>query len=101
MKRLFAALWMATAFSVATLGQDAPLRLTTKTKQTQLITQLETRLPPLMKEADVPGLSIALIRDGKLVWHRGFGVKNARTNEPVSPWWSSRVATTEPAPPAP
>jgi CubicO group peptidase (beta-lactamase class C family) len=37
-----------------------------------------------MKEGDVPGLSIALIRDGRVAWHRGFGVKNADTKEPVS-----------------
>jgi CubicO group peptidase (beta-lactamase class C family) len=37
-----------------------------------------------MKDGDVPGLSIALLRDGELVWHRGFGVKNTKTNEPVS-----------------
>lgn len=83
MRRLFLVLWIVTAFRVATFAQDAP-RLTTKTKQTQLITLLEKRLPPLMKEADVPGLSIALVRDGKLVWHRGFGVKNARMNESVN-----------------
>lgn len=31
----------------------------------------------------MPGLSIALVRDGKIVWHRGFGVKRAGTKEPV------------------
>lgn len=36
-----------------------------------------------MREGDVPGLSLALIRDGRVVWHRGFGVKNAATKEPV------------------
>jgi CubicO group peptidase (beta-lactamase class C family) len=38
-----------------------------------------------MKEGDVPGLSIALIRKGTLVWHAGLGVKNTKTNEPLSP----------------
>lgn len=36
-----------------------------------------------MQEALVPGVSIALIRNGKVAWHRGFGVKNAKTQEPV------------------
>jgi len=31
----------------------------------------------------MPGVSIALIRDGKLAWQRGFGVKDTGTNEPV------------------
>jgi CubicO group peptidase (beta-lactamase class C family) len=52
-------------------------------KQAELIARLEERLPQLMKDGGVPGLSVALVRDGELVWHRGFGVKNAKTNEPV------------------
>jgi len=35
------------------------------------------RLPQLMEWANVPGLSIAIIRDGKLVLARGFGVREA------------------------
>lgn len=61
-----------------------PAPLQAKTKQAQLIANLEQRIPQLMKDAEVPGLAIALIRDGKLVWQRSFGVKNAKTNEPVT-----------------
>src|SRR5262245_8351419 len=39
----------------------------------QLIARLEQRIPALMKEGDVPGLSVGLIRHGDVVWHRGFG----------------------------
>lgn len=46
--------------------------------------RLEKSLPALMKAADIPGLSIALIREGKVVWNRGFGVKNSLTKEPVT-----------------
>ncbi len=60
----------------------APLR--TKAKKEQVIARLEQTVPQLMKDADVQGLSIALLRDGELVWHRGFGVKNAKTKEPVT-----------------
>jgi CubicO group peptidase (beta-lactamase class C family) len=31
-----------------------------------------------------PGLSVAVIKDSKVVHHRGFGVKNASTKEPVA-----------------
>ena len=41
-------------------------------------------LPELMKRGDVPGLSIAIIRDAKLAWNRGFGVKNSSTKEVVT-----------------
>jgi CubicO group peptidase (beta-lactamase class C family) len=49
----------------------------------QLIARLEKLIPQLMKEGDVPGLSIALIRDAKVSWHKEFGVKNAETKEPL------------------
>lgn len=45
---------------------------------------LETDIPELMKKADIPGMSVALIRQGKLVWTKNFGVKNAETKEPVT-----------------
>jgi len=59
-----------------------PARAQTQTER--IARRLEQRIPPLLREAGVPGLSIALLRDGELVWHRGFGVKNARTGEPVT-----------------
>ncbi len=52
--------------------------------QTKLISRLENEIPKLMEKALIPGMSIAVIQDGKLVWNRGFGVKNANTGEPVS-----------------
>src|SRR6187551_1105629 len=49
-----------------------------------VVERLEKDIPQLMKDADIPGLSAALIRNGKLVWHKNFGVTNAETNEPVT-----------------
>lgn len=46
--------------------------------------RLESLILQLMNEGDVPGLSIALIRDGKLSWHKAFGVKNAETKEALA-----------------
>ena len=48
-----------------------------------LIADLERLIPKLMEEAIVPGLSIALIRDAKLLWRRGFGVKDGTLKVPV------------------
>lgn len=48
-----------------------------------LVADLEKQIPKLMEEAMVPGLSIAVIKDGKLLWRRGFGVKDSGSNEPV------------------
>ncbi len=42
----------------------------------RVIAQLDASIPELMAKARIPGLSIALIEDGKLVWKKGYGVKN-------------------------
>ena len=34
----------------------------------------------LMRKGDIPGLSIAVIRDGKILWEGEFGQKNAISN---------------------
>jgi CubicO group peptidase (beta-lactamase class C family) len=36
-----------------------------------------------MQKAGIPGLQIALIREGRVLWHRGFGIKNTQTGETV------------------
>jgi CubicO group peptidase (beta-lactamase class C family) len=44
---------------------------------------LEKQIPSLMAAADIPGLSIAIIRDARVAWAKGFGVANAETKQPV------------------
>ena len=48
-----------------------------------LIADLEKQIPQLMEKAKVPGLSIAIIKDAKLFWRRGFGVKDNASKELV------------------
>jgi CubicO group peptidase (beta-lactamase class C family) len=50
----------------------------------ELIARLENAIPRLMKDGDVPGLSIAVIRNSEILWQRAFGVKNVETKEPVN-----------------
>jgi CubicO group peptidase (beta-lactamase class C family) len=47
------------------------------------IAKLERDLPSMMTDAKVPGLSAAIIRDGRLQWRRAFGVKDNATKAPV------------------
>lgn len=61
--------------------QATPLR--TRAGKEELIAQLERSIPQLMKDGEVPGLAIALIRDSKVLWQHGFGVKSVETREPV------------------
>lgn len=60
----------------------APLK--SSVKKNVLAARLESVIPQLMSEGNVPGLSVLLIRDGKVFWQRAFGVKNADTKEPVT-----------------
>lgn len=53
---------------------QAPLQ--TKTKKEELIARLEQTIPVLMKEGEVPGLAIAVLQKGELLWQHGFGVKS-------------------------
>src|SRR5579863_6114749 len=50
----------------------------------EAINKLETDIPVLLQKSDVPGLAIALIRDGRVVWSKGFGVSNTVTKKPVT-----------------
>ena len=45
---------------------------------------LEKKVLELMDKGMIPGLSLAVIREGKLFWYHGFGVKSIKTGQPVS-----------------
>lgn len=45
---------------------------------------LEKLIPKLMADAKVPGLSLAIVRNGKLTWCKGFGVKGNLSKELVN-----------------
>ena len=49
----------------------------------QLIGLLEARIPELMETEHVPGLSMVLIRDGRIAWKGVFGVRAAGKPEKV------------------
>ncbi|MCA1616296.1 MAG: beta-lactamase family protein, partial [Acidobacteria bacterium] len=46
--------------------------------------RLDALIPRLMREGEVPGLSVAVARGGRVAWRRAYGVKNAETKEPVA-----------------
>lgn len=47
------------------------------------LAELEKRIPEVMAEFKVPGLSMAVIKDAKVVWNKTFGVKDAESKVPV------------------
>ena len=84
MLALIAGATLARQVPLAPQAKQASTPLRTDAKLEQITARLERDVPQWMKEADVPGLSIALVRDGRLVWHHGFGVKDSKTKEPVT-----------------
>lgn len=55
----------------------APAFITTETKR--------WTIQERMKHYAVPGVSIALINNGRVEWVRAYGVRDAKTKEPVTP----------------
>jgi CubicO group peptidase (beta-lactamase class C family) len=54
-----------------------------KPKEESLDVILEREIPRLMEAANVPGLSIAVVRDGQIFRTKAFGVKSRQTGDPV------------------
>ena len=95
MKRLSFALLLTLCLS--TLGKAQQLKATSDkaaqprattgksaTLDSAAIARLEQMIPNLMTEAEIPGLSIALVRDSKVIWTHHYGYANVETKTPVS-----------------
>lgn len=70
---------------------DPPLRRTEPLEA--VVADLRGYIPARMAEDHIPGLSIALVREGQLVWSEGFGVANRLTSRPVTPETVFEVAS--------
>ncbi|MGZ3852289.1 MAG: serine hydrolase domain-containing protein [Flavisolibacter sp.] len=44
----------------------------------------ETEIKEIMKELDVVGLSVAVVKKGKLIYNKSFGLKNIASNTPLT-----------------
>lgn len=63
-------------------GAD-PIPLKTDVPLEKLTAELKELIPRVMEREKVPGLSIAIIRDARVVWTEGFGVKSTAHPKPV------------------
>lgn len=68
--------------SVGTVVELKPLKLSTPLET--LSAELAEFIPALMDQAIIPGLSIAVLREGKVFWNNHYGVTNAETQEKVA-----------------
>ena len=74
----------AIAQSQSRQARPSPVSSKNILRRKELTSRLERIIPQLMREGEVPGLSIVLIRDAKVFWHQNFGVKNADTQAPIA-----------------
>jgi CubicO group peptidase (beta-lactamase class C family) len=63
------------------IPKEPPLRVSEPVEA--VIADLKSYIPTRMREEDIPGLAIALIREGNVAWTAGFGVSNRITRRPV------------------
>ena len=71
-----------TVFAARSSQQEPPLRLSEPVEA--IVADLERYIPEYMREQDIPGVAIVLIRDGQVAWTEGFGVANALTRQPIT-----------------
>ena len=84
--RMRAVLALFCCCALAMLFSCAPEEpsLNTGLDRDRIISEIEDAIPRLIEQASIPGLSIALIRDGETVWSGAYGVRSALTGEPVT-----------------
>ena len=75
----------STGQAVASLRVNEPLEA--------VVADLEAFIPAYMEQQGEPGVAIALVRDGRVVWTEEFGVTNVLTGKPVTPDSTFKVAS--------
>lgn len=80
----FLALLGVGAASACVAGPGKPVPRLQRKGLAAVTAGLRAEIPALMRKAGIPGLQIALVRDGQIVWQQGFGVRNAETGLPVT-----------------
>ncbi|HHT7190494.1 TPA: serine hydrolase [Bacillus cereus] len=53
--------------------------------ETPVMTSLQTTVEKMMKDLNVPGAAVAVIKDGKVIISEGFGYRNIESKETVTP----------------
>jgi len=89
---VFAFLSIAVVPSTGSTGQAAtPLRV--NESLAAVAADLEAFVPAYMAQEGVPGVAIALVRGGDLVWTQEYGVTNILTRKPVTSDSTFKIAS--------
>ena len=70
-------------FSVGSFAQANPPD--PKAQPSFSTAQLDTFVTRMMKDYDVPGVGLAVVENGEIVYTKGYGVRDVATNAPVTP----------------
>ncbi|MEZ4799820.1 MAG: serine hydrolase [Flavobacteriales bacterium] len=66
----------------------------TQSKQDKaIIAKLDATFQQAITDFNVPGMAIAIVKDGKVILAKGYGVKDVRTKEPVTENTSFAIAS--------
>lgn len=68
------------ALEVADLSEVEPLPLTD-----DLLAELDAYIAEMMATLDVPGAAVAIVKDGDIVYAKGYGVRELGKDDPVTP----------------
>ena len=87
----FIALFLLFSFFISTVPTPVSAQTTTTTSQNQAsgdlqnrLTKIEEKLEARRKELGIPGLSLAIVRNGEIILSKGFGYKNFEKKIPVT-----------------
>lgn len=68
----------------STTGSRACAQLKPEVSGDRIVANLQRYVPELMQQARVPGAAVAVVREGRVLWAGGFGVKSRQTGERVT-----------------
>ena len=73
------------ALSLIPLISTASRAVAQTTSPATAVEELSARIPALLDSAGIPGLSIAVVEEGRTAWTGAYGVRNAVDRQPVGP----------------
>jgi CubicO group peptidase (beta-lactamase class C family) len=77
--------FLALGLMALTIFTPASLAFPTTLKQNKDFSELEKVALAELQEKNVPGMAVAIVKDNKIVFAKGFGVANVETNLQVTP----------------
>jgi CubicO group peptidase (beta-lactamase class C family) len=77
---------LVAGLAAAAIAREAPApaqKPKARARRDEIAAALDRLVPELLKDGDVPGLSLAIVRDGRIELQRAYGVKDAASGTPV------------------